>query len=536
MYPYGTPDPHDRAPDGPLSSPLFRATTSASPDAETVRALGVRERHDEFYSRYGHPNARAFESSIAALEGAEGAVSFASGMAAMHAVLCGLVSQGERVLIAEQVYGGTVGLATADLPRFGIEVEWFDAFDPRALHAALSRPARLCVVETPVNPTLRVVDLQAVAAACREAGTTTLVDATFAPPPVQRSLDHGVDLVLHSATKFLGGHSDVLAGVVAGPHRLLRPIEAFRARSGGILAPDSAWLLCRSAATLALRLAAQQESAAAVAGGLADFALGSDTLGSVRVPASYCGIYGIRPTHGRIPAEGLVPLAPSFDTIGWFARDPKILLKVGRVLFGEKKAQAPSRLLIPEDAWDLANPEVKEALSPFVKKIGAALGAAENIRLTEDGLEEWLPPARHLLGWEVWQAHGPWVEKERPAFGPHIEARFEWAAAMPAGKAEAARTIREAATRRMRALLTPGTLMAIPTAPGIAPVKNMEGPELEAFRHRLIQLTSIASVSGVPQISLPLGKVEGCPVGLSLIAGAGEDEALLEMAVRLRDS
>ncbi|MDA0999201.1 MAG: amidase [bacterium] len=277
-------------------------------------------------------------------------------------------------------------------------------------------------------------------------------------------------------------------------------------------------------------------SAAAVAGGLADFALGSDTLGSVRVPASYCGIYGIRPTHGRIPAEGLVPLAPSFDTIGWFARDPKILLKVGRVLFGEKKAQAPSRLLIPEDAWDLANPEVKEALSPFVKKIGAALGAAENIRLTEDGLEEWLPPARHLLGWEVWQAHGPWVEKERPAFGPHIEARFEWAAAMPAGKAEAARTIREAATRRMRALLTPGTLMAIPTAPGIAPVKNMEGPELEAFRHRLIQLTSIASVSGVPQISLPLGKVEGCPVGLSLIAGAGEDEALLEMAVRLRDS
>lgn len=265
MYPYGTPEPHDRAPDGPLSPPLSRATTSASADAETVRALGVRERHDEFYSRYGHPNARAFESSIAALEGAEGAVSFASGMAAMHAVLCGLVSQGERVLIAEQVYGGTVGLATADLPRFGIEVEWFDAFDPRALRAALTRPARLCVVETPVNPTLRVVDLQAVAAACREAGTTSLVDATFAPPPVQRSLDHGIDLVLHSATKFLGGHSDVLAGVVAGPHRLLRSIEAFRARSGGILGPDSAWLLCRSAATLALRVAAQQDAAAAVA-------------------------------------------------------------------------------------------------------------------------------------------------------------------------------------------------------------------------------------------------------------------------------
>jgi cystathionine beta-lyase/cystathionine gamma-synthase len=265
MEPYGTPDNHDRAPDGPLSQPLSRATTSASPDADTVRALGVRERHDEFYARYGHPNARAFEAELARLEGAEGAVSFASGMAAMHAVICGLVSQGERVLIAEQVYGGTVGLAAADLPRFGIEVEWFDAFDPSALRAALSRPAHLCIVETPVNPTLRIVDLAAVAAACREAGTISLVDATFAPPPIQRSLDHGVDLVLHSATKFLGGHSDVLAGVVAGPHRLLRPIEAFRARTGGILAPDPAWLLCRSAATLALRVEAQQAAALAVA-------------------------------------------------------------------------------------------------------------------------------------------------------------------------------------------------------------------------------------------------------------------------------
>lgn len=281
-------------------------------------------------------------------------------------------------------------------------------------------------------------------------------------------------------------------------------------------------------------------SAAAVAGGLVDFALGSDTLGSVRVPASYCGIYGIRPTHGRIPAEGLVPLAPSFDTIGWFARDPEIFRKAGQVLLGGKKALAPSRLLIPEDAWALADPETKDALLPFVEKIGALLGMTENIRLIENSLaenplEDWLPPARQLLGREAWQAHGAWVEKERPSFGPHIAARFEWAASIPAEKAEAARTIRKAATRRMTALLTPGTLMAIPTAPGIAPVQKMESAELEAFRHRLIQLTSIASVTGVPQINLPLAKVGGCPAGLSLIAGAGEDEVLLEMAVRLRE-
>lgn len=265
---YGTRRPH-RPPLGLLSPPLSRATTAAQPDAESVRALGAAEAASDFYQRLGHANGRMFESLVAELEGADGAVAFASGMAAMSAAILALAQGGDRVLVASEIYGGTSALADADLPRFGIQVERFSALDPDSLERALQRPARLLVFESPVNPTLRVVDVGAVARRCRKAGVLTVFDSTFAPPPIQRGLDLGVDLVMHSATKFFGGHSDVLAGVVAGSHALLQPIEAFRRRTGGILAPDPAWLLCRSWPTLPLRIAAQQAAAAQLAHGLA---------------------------------------------------------------------------------------------------------------------------------------------------------------------------------------------------------------------------------------------------------------------------
>lgn len=264
VRPYGTPRPH-AARLGPLSPDLRRATSHAFTDAAALRAHGARESHGDFYARYGHANARAFECFVAELEGADGAVTFASGMAAMHAVLCGLAGVGDRLAIARQIYGGTSNLARRDLPRFGMEVVDFDALDPASLAEVLARGVRLCVVETPVNPTLRLVDLARTAEACRARGVTLVVDGTFAPPPIQRALDCGADLVVHSATKFLGGHSDVLAGVVAGRHEQLAAIEAFRARTGAMLAPDPAWLLGRSAETHALRVAAQQTAALTIA-------------------------------------------------------------------------------------------------------------------------------------------------------------------------------------------------------------------------------------------------------------------------------
>ncbi|MBL8754499.1 MAG: aminotransferase class I/II-fold pyridoxal phosphate-dependent enzyme [Planctomycetes bacterium] len=266
---YGVPHPHGPLL-GPLSPPLVRSTTAGQPDAETLRAMGAGERPGEFYQRVGHQNGRAFESLVAAHEGADGAVAFASGMAAISGALGALLRSGDRVLVAEEIYGGTSAFATTDLVRFGVQVDRFSALDLEGLRTALQRPAKIVVFESPINPTLRLVDVRAVATLARAAGALTLFDGTFAPPPIQNALALGVDLVAHSATKFYGGHSDVLAGVVAGRHELLGPIEAWRRRTGGTLAPDPAWLLLRSWPTLALRVQAQQDAALALAQGLLD--------------------------------------------------------------------------------------------------------------------------------------------------------------------------------------------------------------------------------------------------------------------------
>ncbi|MHC4852494.1 MAG: trans-sulfuration enzyme family protein [Planctomycetota bacterium] len=284
-YPYGTRKEH-RVPAGPLSSALDRSTTFAMPTAEDIRAHGVGERHGDFYPRLGHGNGREFESRVANLEQTDGAVAFGSGMAAIHAAILAHCGNGDRVLIADHVYGGTDNLARDDLPRFGIQVERFDALDPESLAQALSTPARMVVLETPINPTLRLVDLRQAVKTCRQHDALLLVDATFAPPPIQQTASFGVDLTVHSATKYLGGHSDVLAGVVAGTHEVLAPVAAFRTHTGGVLGPDAAWLLCRSMPTLALRLKAQQATAGEVAQGL----LASLAAGAPLLSVSYPGL------------------------------------------------------------------------------------------------------------------------------------------------------------------------------------------------------------------------------------------------------
>ncbi|GAB4150352.1 MAG: methionine gamma-lyase [Planctomycetota bacterium] len=253
------------APAGPLSAPLIRATTHAQHDAESIRRMGAAEVAGEFYPRMGHANCRLFESLVAELEGSEGAVSFASGMAAMSGAILGLCGAGDAVAVAEEIYGGTSALVAHELPRFGVATVRFSSLDLGTLAAALAGRPRAVVFETPINPTLRLADIRAVVDLCRRGGALTILDGTFAPPPIQRAMDLGVDLVVHSATKFFGGHSDVLAGVVAGRRELLDRIEGFRRRTGGILAPDPAWLLCRSWPTLPLRLEAQQASAGRIA-------------------------------------------------------------------------------------------------------------------------------------------------------------------------------------------------------------------------------------------------------------------------------
>ena len=180
-------------------------------------------------------------------------------------------------------------------------------------------------------------------------------------------------------------------------------------------------------------------SAAAVAGGLVDFALGSDTGGSVRAPASFCGVYGLRPTHGRISLEGACPLASSFDTAGWFARDADVMERVGSVLLQEPPDRTlPKHLLIAEDAFALAGPEATAALERGLERV-VALGRSKRITVSPEGLREWLEVFRTLQGFEIWAQHGAWVEEAKPDLGPGIRQRVQWASTITESDAKAAR-------------------------------------------------------------------------------------------------
>lgn len=272
-------------------------------------------------------------------------------------------------------------------------------------------------------------------------------------------------------------------------------------------------------------------SAAAVAGGLCDFALGSDTGGSVRAPASFCGVYGMRPTHGRISLEGACPLAASFDTCGWFARDPGVLERVGHVLLAETTAETPRRLLIAQDAFAMAGAEVTAALEPVMGRVRALLGEPQAVTVAEEGLSDWwVQLFRVLQGAEVWAQHGAWVTRVQPALGPGVRQRIEWTATIDPGDLPSARAKREEITRRMARLLGDGAVLMLPTLPGVAPPCNSPPAATEDLRARAMSLLCIAGLARLPQVTLPLGRLEGCPLGLSLIGARGTDTMLLALA------
>lgn len=275
-------------------------------------------------------------------------------------------------------------------------------------------------------------------------------------------------------------------------------------------------------------------SAAAVAAGLVDFALGSDTGGSVRAPASFCGIYGMRPTHGRIPLQGACPLAASFDTAGWFARDAALLERVGRVLLAdEDAAPQPARWLLAQDAFALAGGAVTNALEPALAGLAVLLGKPRPVTVANEGLPQWFEVFRVLQGAEVWAQHGAWVTRVKPDLGPGVRQRMQWAATVTASDAAPARQQREEIARRMHVLLANNAVLVLPTLPGIAPLRNTPPAESDEFRARALSLLCIAGLARLPQISLPLAKLDGCPLGLSFIAASGNDTMLLELARRL---
>ena len=280
-------------------------------------------------------------------------------------------------------------------------------------------------------------------------------------------------------------------------------------------------------------------SAAAVAGGLVDFAIGSDTGGSVRAPASFCGIYGIRPTHGRIPMTGACPLARSFDTCGWFARDAEMLARVGEVLLGGVPLggvpASAGRLLFARDAFALAMPEVQRALQPAVANVSQLFGPLTEVTVADEGLTRWFDVFRVSQFGEIWETHREWVMRANPTFGPAVAQRFATVAKMDAAEVASMRPLRAAIAARVDALLVDNAMLLLPTMPDIAPLLNSAADITIAFRERAMQLLCISGLSGAPQLSLPLASVNGCPIGLSIMAARGNDDMLLEAARRIHN-
>jgi amidase len=267
-------------------------------------------------------------------------------------------------------------------------------------------------------------------------------------------------------------------------------------------------------------------SAVAVAAGLADLGLGTDTGGSVRVPASFCGVFGWRPSHGRVSLDGVVRFAPSYDTVGLLARNAAHLQLGAQCLLGTPPVSPPpARLLLATDAFALADPEAAAVLKTSLRTV-------EEVQVFAGRPADFLEAYVTLQGLDIMREHSDFLSSD-PIFGPTIKPRFDSVRALDPAVGARWKAWRAETTVRLRQLLRSGTFLVLPTAPSIAPLRFLRDEAAGRFYDAALTLGSIAGHAGLPAVSLPVATLHGCPLGLSIVAGHGEDESLLALAMKI---
>lgn len=275
-------------------------------------------------------------------------------------------------------------------------------------------------------------------------------------------------------------------------------------------------------------------SASAVSNGLCDFSMGSDTGGSVRTPASYCGLFGLRPTHGRVSLANTQPLCETMDTAGYFARDAKVFGLVGECLLGEDPAPLPDapQLVSSEILFGLLPPASLDALAPAIARITACCGPLEKLEAELPSLTDAYWAFRYIQGREAWQAQGDFIEREGLVLGPDVAARFAWCKAVTDEQYHDACALRERFAAAWKEILG-NRVLVLPTVPDIAPLLSARDEEIEETRRISHHLLAIAVLCRTPQVTMPLASKDGAPLGISLMGPAGSDLSLVKLAVKI---
>jgi amidase len=271
-------------------------------------------------------------------------------------------------------------------------------------------------------------------------------------------------------------------------------------------------------------------SASAVAHGLCDVGLGSDTGGSIRAPASHCGLYGMRPTHGRIELSGAHALAPSLDACGWFTRDLDTFIRVAGVLLGEAPREARVRLLAPTEIWGLLSGEVSAALQQVWPALERAAGPMASQAILNHPIDALTLAFRQTQGWEAWQVNGDFVTRFAPVMEPGVAQRLQWSSQVSRADYEAAQALRSSLRTHLARLLGEDGVLVMPSMPDVAPLASDGDADLEAYRAASLRMLCIAGLTGFAQFSLPWARRLDAPLGFSLLAGAGQEALLMGLA------